>query len=158
MQQPNKLEFGAAQQKAFDTLRLALISKPVLRAPDMSKPWIIMADASKVAAAAILMQREGEQARHGYAVSFCSKTFLERERNYATVEKEMLSIIFALSKFHHYVYGRQISIHTDHMALKWLNSLVKHSPRLARWSLILQNYQISMHYIIKGQGHRRLSY
>ena len=83
-------------------------------------------------------------------MSFCSKKFLERERNYATVEKEMLSIIFALSKFHHYVYGHQISIYTDHMALKWLNSLVKHSPRLARWSLILQNYQISMHYI-KGQ-------
>ena len=56
----DKLEFGTAEQKAFDTLRLALISKPVLRAPDMSKPWIIMADASKVAASAILMQREGE--------------------------------------------------------------------------------------------------
>jgi len=124
------------------------MSKPVLRAPDMSKPWIIMADSSKIAASAILMQRENERADSAcYVVSYASRKLLPREQNYATIEQELLSILFALSKFNHYIYGHQISVYSDHRALKWLNSLVKHSPRLARWSLILQNYDITMHYV-----------
>jgi len=96
---------GEAQQRAFDQLQTALMSKPVLRAPDMSKPWIIMADSSKIAASAILMQRENERADSAcYVVSYAVRKLLPREQNYATIEQELLSILFALSKFNPIMY------------------------------------------------------
>jgi len=63
------------------------------------------------------------------------------------VEIELLSVVFGLTKFNHWTYGSKVEVFTDHRPLQWLNSLTKHSSRLARWSLLLQNYDIMTTYI-----------
>jgi len=58
-----------------------------------------------------------------------------------------LSIVFCLQKFRHWVFGRQVDIYTDHRALLYLDSVTKHSNRLARWALILQDYDIKTNFV-----------
>ena len=62
-----------------------------------------------------------------------------------------MAILYGLTKFKHWVYGRPVDVYTDHRPLQWLNSLAKHSARLARWSLLLQDYDIITHYISGSQ-------
>jgi len=144
---PNKLSWGPEQQKAFDELKTALTSKPVLRPPQVGKEMIIMADSSKTSLSAILMQSGDAPNQPNRVIAYASRQLLKREQNYPTIEKELLSIVYGLVKFRYYVESRPIRILTDHRPLEWLNSLMKHSARLARWILIIQEFDIKTEYI-----------
>ena len=106
-----------------------------------------MADASKTNLAAMLFQEGDGEDKTPRVISYASRKLLPRERNYSTVELELLSIVFALAKFHHFVYGRTVVIKSDHRALIYLNSIVKSSPRLARWALAIQQYNLELEYV-----------
>jgi len=127
--------------------------KPVLTPPDATKEYLIMTDSSENALGCTLMQPGDTKDCPCHVVAYASRKLLPRERNYATLEKEILAIVFALSKFHLLIYNRPMKVYTDHRPLQWLNSLTKHSSRLARWSFILQNYNITTNYI---RGEKRL--
>jgi len=144
---PDKLAWGEPQQSAFDALRTALISKPVLRPPKPVNQYVMMTDSSQIALSAILMQREGGTDTGNYVIGYASRKLLPRERKYSVIEHELMAIVFGLTKFHQWVYGRKVEILTDHRPLQWLNSLMKHSSRLARWNIVLQNYDIVTNYI-----------
>lgn len=144
---PDRLIWTDKQEGAFNTLRTALISKPVLRPADPAKPMIIYADASRSSLSFILMQDEDENTQNRYVVAYGSRKLLPREQKLPIVELELLAIVEALKKFHHWVYGREINVYTDHRPLAYLNSLSKHSPKLAKWNLMLQNYHIKTHYV-----------
>ena len=73
----------------------------------------------------------------------------------STIELELL-VVFSIIKFHHYVYCRKIEVFNNHRSLQYLNLLVKHSSRLARYSIVLQNYDIECKYI-KGDLQSRLA-
>ena len=60
--------------------------------------------------------------------------------NYATTEKELLAIIFAIDKFRSYLVGAKVIIYTDHTALKYLLTKKDAKPRLIRWVLLLQEF------------------
>ena len=143
---PDKLIWGETEKEAFDRLKLALMSRPVLRPPDMSKDFKIFADSSTISLSGILMQ-EDDNTPNNYVVSYASRKLLPRERKYAIVELELMAIVFSLTKFHHWVYGKKVEVFSDHRPLQWLNSLSKHSSRLARWNLISQNYDVTTTYI-----------
>ena len=66
------------------------------------------------------------------------------ERNYSTTEREALAVIFGIKKFEPYLYGRKFILHTDHHSLKWLMSISDPSGRLARWSLLVQQYDFDI--------------
>ena len=121
---PDKIIWGEAQHHAFGSLQRALISKPVLRPPDLSKDYIIFADASTVALSAILMQRD-EETGTNYVVSYASRKLLPRERKQPATVLELNAVIFALTKFDHWVYARKIHVFTNHRPIQWLNSLAK---------------------------------
>jgi len=150
---PDKLTWRPEHQKSFDSLKNALVSRPVLRPPDMTKDFQLWVDASKVAISAILMQNENENENenfpfHGsYIICFGSRKLLPRERNYSVVELELLAIVFGLLKFNDYVWNRRVDVFSDHRPLQWLNSLVKHSQRLAKWSMLIQNYDVRTHFV-----------
>jgi len=151
---PNKLTWGQDEQAAFDTLKAALVKKPVLSPPDMTKSFIIMSDSSEVSTSAILLQPGDNPGDPRKVIAYASRKLLPRERRYATVEKELLSIVFGVTKFHHHIFSRPVLIENDHRALAYPNSLMKHSNRLARWLLLLQQYDIRTSYI---SGHRQLA-
>ena len=80
----------------MDRLKEALISEPILQVPDMSKPFVVQSDASNKALGAVLLQEH-----EGFLLPcfYASRRLLDREINYAIIEKETLGIVFALNKF-----------------------------------------------------------
>ena len=75
---------------------------------------------------------------------YASKTLNNVQINYTTIEKELLAIVFALDKFHSYLVGSHVVVFTDHAALKYLLSKQDAKPRLIRWVLLLQEFDIEI--------------
>ena len=78
------------------------------------------------------------------AIYYASKTFNEAQENYSTTEKEMLTIVFACEKFRPYILGSHVIIHTDHAAIKYLMAKKEAKPRLIRWVLLLQEFDLEI--------------
>ena len=67
--------------------------------------------------------------------------------NYATIEKELLAVVFAFDKFCSYLICSKVIVYTDHSALKYLLAKKDAKPRLLRWILLLQEFDL----VIKGK-------
>ena len=78
------------------------------------------------------------------AIYYASKTFNEAQENYSTTEKEMLAIVFACENFRPYILGSHVIIHTDHAAIKYLMAKKEAKPRLIRWVLLLQEFDLEI--------------
>ena len=100
-----------------------------------------MCDASDYAVGAVLGQRKENRA---YAIYYASHTMDEAQLNYATTEKELLAVIFAIDKFRSYLTGSKVIVFTDHAALKYLFSKKDAKPRLIRWILLLQEFNLEI--------------
>src|SRR3954463_14350271 len=103
--------------EAFHTLNQALISAPIMQPPDWNEPFEIMCDASDYAVGAVLGQRKDKKL---HVIYYASRTLDEAQMNYATTEKELLAVVFALDKFRSYLVGAKIIIYTDHAAIRYL--------------------------------------
>ena len=84
-------------------------------------------------------------------IAFASRTLTPSERNYSQVEKEALSLIFAVKKFHSYIYGRKFTLLTDHKPLLTILGPKNAVPALAaarmqRWALLLSAYSYDIEY------------
>nr|KYP35566.1 Retrovirus-related Pol polyprotein from transposon 17.6 [Cajanus cajan] len=88
-----------------------------------------MCDASDYAVGAILGQR---RAKTFHAIQYASKVLNEEQINYATTEKELLTIVSALEKFQSYLIGSKVVVFTDHAAIKYLLTKLDSKPRLIR--------------------------
>lgn len=143
---PNVLVWGNAQQQAFCTLKQCVCRPPVLRLPDLSKPFILQTDASCQGIGAILLQEE-DGIKH--PVACASKKLLPRERNYSTIEREALAIVWGVRKFENYLLGTHFYLETDHHPLQYLHQAKYQNSRIMRWALLLQPYRFTVH-AIKG--------
>jgi hypothetical protein len=103
--------------QSFHTLKEALIFAPVIQPPDWHLPFEIMCDVSDYAVGVVLTQSKDK--KH-YAISYASKTLTGPQLNYATMEKELLAVIFAIKKFRSYLVGTKVILYTDHAAFKYL--------------------------------------
>ena len=109
--------FNDECHEAFQIIKKALISAPIIQPPDWNHSFEIMCDASDFAVGAVLGQMKDK--KH-YAISYASKTLVGPQLNYATTKKEMLVVVFAIDKFRSYLVGAKVIIYTDHAALKYL--------------------------------------
>jgi len=100
-----------------------------------------MCDASDYAIGAVLGQRK-DKALH--AIYYASKTLDAAQKNYATKEKELLAIVYSLEKFRSYLLGSKVIVHSDHAALKYLLAKPEAKPRLIRWILLLQEFDLEI--------------
>ena len=128
-------------QKSFKELRSHLTTVPIVRAPNWQLPFKVMCDASDLAIGAFLGQRESGKP---YVVYHASKTLNEAQRNYTTIETELLAVVYALDKFRAYLVGSDIVIFTDHSALKYLLTKKEVKARLIRWVLLLQEFNLQI--------------
>jgi hypothetical protein len=110
-------QFNDECVNAFHTLKKALISAPIIQPPDWSLPFEIICDASDYAVGVVLSQTKDK--KH-HAIAYASKTLIGAQLNYATTEKELLAVVFAIDKFRSYLVGTKIIVYIDHAALKYL--------------------------------------
>ena len=143
---PNVVQWGAAQEQAFKDLREVLTKAPILRLPNLHKPFIVQTDASDTGVGATLLQ---EYADEVFPVMYASKKLLPRERRYSVIEREGLAMLFAIKKFERYLYGREFTPQTDHQPLAYIKQAKMENSRIMRWALFLQNYQFRVE-AIKG--------
>ena len=101
----------------------------------------MMCDASDFAMGALLGQRKEKIFR---VIYYASRTFNEAQENYSTTEKEILAIVFSCEKFKPYIMGSHIIVHTDHATIKYLMSKKEAKPRLVRWVLLLQEFDLEI--------------
>ena len=143
---PNVLVWTEIHGQAFQSLKEAVLRPPVLCLPDVSKPFILQTDASADGIGAILLQDDGD-VKH--PVAFASKKLLPRERNFSTIEREALAIVWGVQKFEAYLLGVHFYLETDHHPLQYLQQAKFQNGRIMRWSLILQPFRYTVR-AIKG--------
>ena len=78
----------------------------------------------------------------GQHMEYAGKTLDTAQRNYATTEKEFLTVVFACDKFRPYIVDSKDTIHTEHAAIKYLMEKKDAKPRLIRWVLLLQEFDL----------------
>jgi len=100
-----------------------------------------MCDASDYAIGAVLGQTKDKM--HN-AIAYASKTMTEAQLNYETTEKELLAVVIALDKFRSYLVGAKIIVYSNHAALKYLLTKKDAKPRLIRWILLLQEFDLEI--------------
>ena len=90
------------QQAAFEKIKTALTTLPVLTYFDKDKEHIIQTDASKTGLGAVLLQ--------GQPVVYASKALTDTECRYSNIERELLDVVFGLERLHHYTFGSSITV------------------------------------------------
>ena len=134
-------EFYSQCLHAFSVLKDKLVSAPIVVAPDWSYPFELMCDASDFAIGAVLGQKREKIFQ---VIYYASRTLNDAQLNYATTEKELLAIVFAFDKFRPYLIGNKVVVHTDHSSIKYLMTKKDAKPRLIRWVLLLQEFDVEI--------------
>ena len=109
-------EFTPSCLEAFERLTTELTSAPIIRPPDWNLPFEVMCDASDYVVGVVLGQRVDKLS---HVICYASKTLNDAQLNYSTTKKELLTVVFALDKFHPYMISSKVLIFTDHAALKY---------------------------------------
>jgi len=107
-------------QQAFDNLKQAMVTTPVLALPNFQEPFEVETDASDVGIGVVLMQ-------HGQPVAYLSKALGESHKHLSIYEKEFLALIMAVEKWRQYLSRGEFVIKTDHKSLAYLTKQNLHS-------------------------------
>lgn len=126
----------------FSWLKNELINSPVLCLCNPSAKSELHTDASSIAIAAILLQLQ--ETGLWASIAFYSQTTNDTESRYLSYELEMLALVKAIERLHIYLYGIEFTIITDCHALVYAIDKANLNPRIARWTLPLQNYQFKI--------------
>lgn len=123
-----------------------LTNAPILAYPDFTKPFKLTTDASNVAIGGVLSQSNRP-------LAYYSRTLNSAERNYSTIEKELLAILDCVKHFRPYLFGQKFVIETDHNPLVWLYKIKEPTSRLITWKLKLEEFDFTIVYK-KGKENR----
>ena len=136
-----KFRWGEEQQLAFEEIKQALTSAPVLTLPNAQDTFILDTDASDYAVGAALSQVQKGQER---AIAFASFSLEPEQRRYCTTRKELLAVVRFTRHFRHYLLGRPFLVRTDHSSLQWLMNFKNPSGQIARWLEELSQYDMQI--------------
>lgn len=149
-----KWNWSSSCQRSFERFKDLLSSDLLLTHYDPKLPIKVAADASNVGLGAYICHifPNGNEK----AIYHASRSLTPAEKNYSQIEKEGLALVFAVVKFHKYLFGRQFTLQTDHKPLLAIFGNKKGIPahsanRLQRWALILMSYDFNMEYVSTHQ-------
>ena len=135
-------QWNATYGKAFRQAKLHVANAVTLKYFDPQAPIVIECDASGVGVGGVLLQ-------HGQPVTFISQALTETQKCYSNIERELFAVVILIEHLHHYVFGHNFTVHTDHAPLvnlfnKCLNDT---SPRLQQLLLRLSQYEMNIEYV-----------
>ncbi|CEP06857.1 hypothetical protein [Parasitella parasitica] len=136
--------WGTQQQEAFETLKRALITPPLLAYPRREYIQVLTTDASYLGIAGILSQVDPNDHNHEEVISYQSRGLRNSEKNYSQVHLEALAVVFFVQKYAHYLAGRKFILRVDNQAIAFLLNPEKagrFSSKLSRWSACLSGFE-----------------
>lgn len=128
-------------QQAFDALKTALMTPPVLAYPIPGKTFILDTVASDRATGAVLSQTHADEE---HVIAYMSKAMNKHEQSYCVTRKELLAVVNALKHFNSYLYGQAVLLRTDNSAVSWVRNLKNPMGQMARWLQEIENYDITV--------------
>lgn len=136
-----KFQWSDACQSAFETLKEALTQAPILAYPDFTLEFTLATDASDHGLGYV-----PGQVQNGceVVIAYGGRKLLPAEKNYSVTEREALAVVAGIKHYQHYLYGTHFKVLTNHSAVRWLMSLKMPCGRLARWALLLQQYDFEI--------------
>ncbi|RXN21320.1 retrotransposon-like family member retr-1 [Labeo rohita] len=141
LRQDSEFLWDKQHDVAFQKMKdiITRVPGPVLAFFDTRKDLTLQVDDSKYGVGAVLLQE-------GKPLAYASKSLTDTEINYAQIEKELLAILWGCKRFHQYVYGRHITVESDHKPLEAIirKPLSAAPPRLQRMILQLQKYSFTI--------------
>lgn len=144
-------DFDKKCEESFKKLKLELTSFPVLRLYDAAAETELHTDASGDGLGAILLQKQKDN--RWALIAFFSQSTNQVEKKYHSFELEMLAIVRAIERYHLYLYGINFTVITDCNALVYAVNKANLNPRIAKWTLTLQNYHFKL---VHRPGNRML--
>nr|XP_015833782.1 PREDICTED: uncharacterized protein K02A2.6-like [Tribolium castaneum] len=128
--------------EVFNKLKELLSKQPTMKYFDPKENIVIQTDASKKGIGCCLLQ-------NGQPVAYASRALTETEINYAQIEKELLAVVYCLEKFHYYIYGRHVTVQTDHKPLLAITrkNIGQTTARLQRMLLRTLKYDFHLEFI-----------
>jgi hypothetical protein len=135
------VKFSWAQkcEDVFHTLRAHLTTTPVLAQPDVSKPFDIYCDASRIGLGCVLMQ-------DNRVIAYASRALKTHEQNYPTHDLELAAVIHALKIWRHHLMDTKCHIYTDHKSLKYIFTQADLNMRQRRWLELIKDYDLEVHH------------
>ncbi|KAL5463687.1 hypothetical protein EMCRGX_G032610 [Ephydatia muelleri] len=149
LRKKQKWVWGKEQEEAFLRAKRMLQSSALLVHYGGNKPLLLACDASSYGVGAVLSHVMSDGSEK--PIAFASRSMTAAEKGYSQLDKEALAIIFGVTKFHQYVYGRIFTIVSDHKPLIYIlgekNAIPPMaSARVQRWALTLSGYQYTIKY------------
>jgi hypothetical protein len=138
-----KFEWTSKCEEIFQKLKGILTSAPILNIVDPNEIFFVYTDACKEGLSGVLSQRE-------HVLCYESRKLKERERNYATHDLELATIVHALKMWRHYLMGKKFKLKIDHYGLKHLFGQPTLNARQTRWLEFLSEYDFGIKHI-KGK-------
>ena len=140
-----KWTWGEVENEAFERMKKAMLTYPLLTYPDLNQPFILYTDASDTGTGAMLCQKDDlDQLR---LITCTSRKLNIHEINYPTHEKELLALVDALKKWRHYCLGTTTHVFTDNTTLRYLQTMPRPSARQIRWLQFLAEYDLVITHI-----------
>jgi hypothetical protein len=133
--------FDQASKDAHDELKRCVTSSLIIQPPNQDEAFKIMCNASDYAVGAILGQRIGKNL---HVIAYASRMLDGVQCNYHITENELFAMVFALEKFRSYLLGTKVIVFTNHAGLRYLLKKKKSKPRLIRWILLLQEFDLEI--------------
>ncbi len=142
-------KWGNGEQRAFKQLKKCLSSVDLLVHYDPRLPLGLACDASSMGLGAVLFHIMSDGSER--PIAYASKTLSAAEHNYPQIEREALSLVYGVKKFHQYLWGRKFELVTDHKPLVMIFHEHKALPvmaarRIQRWAYILMGYDYSIRF------------
>lgn len=139
-----KFLWSESTERAFEDLKKCLITYPCLRLPNVKAPFILNTDASGCALGAVLSQADENGDVH--PIAYASRRLNDAETRYSTFERETLGVVWGITNFRHYLYGRKFTLFCDQKSLSFTLRL-RDSGRVTRWALTLQEYDYDIRHV-----------
>ena len=133
----NQFQWSAAAERAFQQLKVALTTAPILRLPDFTKLFDVAADAFGIGIGAVLSQE-------AHPVSYFSERLSDAKTRYSNYDRELYAVVQSLKFWKHYLLHQEFTLYSDHDALRYLHSQKKLSARHGRWVEVLQEFSFTL--------------